>query len=309
LRSKEEVLAWEERWSRPAGIAALAAIVFVIASIIVASKVGGGDGDSELLRNVDAHSSSQILSSILQGIGVALLALPLYVLFTAARNRSERVRGQLVGVVIAGPLFLAVAAILIGVTTVDAAGDFVTNVVPELMKEGTALGSEAADEAATDAITGSSLHGLAVGFGIGGQLGFVIGFAYTSMWAMRTGLLTRFWGSLGVALGVVSFLFFQFALLWFVYIGLLFLGWVPGGRPPAWQSGKAEPWPSPGEQAAEKMGVGGDPGMPGREASPSEEASQSDDSRPSEGEAFTGEDMPEGQSGEGNPPKKRKQRG
>ena len=140
MRSKDEVLAWEERWSRPAGIAALVAIVFVIASIVVASKVGGGDGDSELLRNVDAHSGSQILSSILQGIGVALLALPLYVLFTAARNRSDRVRGQLVGVVVAGPLFLAVAAVLIGVTTVDAAGDFVTNVVPELVKEGNGAG-------------------------------------------------------------------------------------------------------------------------------------------------------------------------
>ena len=232
MRSKDEVLAWEERWSRPAGVAALAAIVFVIASIIVASKVGGGDGDSELLRNVDAHSGSQILSSVLQGIGVALLALPLYVLFTAARNRSDRVRGQLVGVVVAGPLFLAVAAILIGVTTVDAAGDFVTNVVPELIKEGTALGSEVADEEATDTITGSSLHGLAVGFGIGGQIGLVVGFAYTSMWAMRTGLLTRFWGSLGVALGIVSFLFFQFALLWFVYLGLLLPRLGPG-RPSA----------------------------------------------------------------------------
>ena len=41
---------------------------------------------------------------------------------------------------------------------------------------------------------------------------------------MRTGLLTRFWGSLGMALGAVSFIFFQFALLWFVYLGLLLLG-------------------------------------------------------------------------------------
>ena len=294
MRSKEEVLAWEERWSRPAGIAALTAIVFVIASIIVASKVGGGDGDSDLLRNVDAHSSSQIISSILQGIGVALLALPLYVLFTAARNRSERIRGQLVGVVVAGPLFLAVAAILIGVTTVDAAGDFVTNVVPELMKEGTALGSEAADEAATDTITESSLHGLAVGLGLGGQVGLVVGFAYTSMWAMRTGLLTRFWGSLGVALGIVSFLFFQFALLWFVYLGLLFLGWVPGGRPQAWQSGKAEPWPSPGEKAAEQMKL--DPG--------------SDAPERGEGPDLTPPEPSEGDPSEGTePPKKRKQRG
>ncbi len=59
------------------------------------------------------------------------------------------------------------------------------------------------------------------------------------MHAMRAGLLTRFWGSLGMALGAVSFLFFQFALLWFVYLGFLIAGWVPGGRPPAWQSGRS----------------------------------------------------------------------
>jgi hypothetical protein len=282
MRPKEEVLAWEARWSKPAGVAALAAVMLVIVSIIFAGQVGGGDGDSELLRNVDANSGSQIISSILQGIGVALLALPLYVLFCAARARTERVRSQLVGVVIAGPLFLAVAAILIGVTTVDAASDFVTNVVPGLTKEGVALGSDAANDAASDTISEGSLHGLAVGFGIGGQIGLVVGFAYTAMWAMRVGLLTRFWGSLGVALGVVSFLFFQFALLWFVYLGFLLRGGVPGGRPPAWESGEAEPWPTPGDKAAAQMEAGADPGTPGSEA---------EDAPPEDG-----------------PPKKRKQR-
>jgi hypothetical protein len=285
LGSKQEALAWEERWSRPAGVAALLGIALVIASIIVVAQVGGGDGDSELLRNVDAHSGTQILSSILQAIGVALLAVPLYVLFTAARRRSDRVRGQLVGVVIAGPLFLAGAAILVGVSTVNAASEFVTDVVPKLVKEGTAVGSDAANEAASDTISETSLRGLAVGFGIGGQIGFAVGFFYTALQAMRTGLLTRFWGSLGMALGAVSFLFFQFALLWFVYLGLLLLGWVPGGRPPAWESGEAEPWPRPGERAA-----GMESGPPSRGA----------EDIPSDGPPETSE---------GGPPKKRKQRG
>ena len=91
---------------------------------------------------------------------------------------------------------------------------------------------------------------LAAGFGLGGQLGFAVAMFYTALHAMRTGLLTRFWGSLGMALGAVSFIFFQFALLWFVYLALLLLGRVPGGRPPAWAAGEAIPWPSPGEKAA-----------------------------------------------------------
>ena len=76
---------------------------------------------------------------------------------------------------------------------------------------------------------------------------------YTCLHAMRTGLLTRFWGSLGMALGAVSFIFFQFTLLWFVYLAALLMGWVPGGKPPAWQSGEAEPWPTPGEKAAAEL--------------------------------------------------------
>jgi hypothetical protein len=70
---------------------------------------------------------------------------------------------------------------------------------------------------------------------------------------MRVGLLTRFWGSLGIALGAVSFVFFQFALLWFIYLGLLLIARVPGGRPPAWESGESIPWPTPGDRAAADM--------------------------------------------------------
>ena len=251
-RSREQALAWERRWAVPAALAALAAIGFVIAAIVVASQgVGSGDGDAELLRNVDAHRSAQLISSILQAIGVGLLAAPLYFLFRAASARSETMRGQLVGVVVAAPLFLAVLAILSGLSTLSAASEFVSDEVPRLMADGVALGSERADDVASDTIRDAPLRPLAAGFGLGGQIGFVVAMFYTSMHAMRTGLLTRFWGSLGMALGAVSFLFFQFALLWFIYLGLLLAGWVSGGRPPAWQSGEAEPWPTPGEKMAD----------------------------------------------------------
>jgi hypothetical protein len=116
---------------------------------------------------------------------------------------------------------------------------------------------------------------------------------------MRVGLLTRFWGSLGIALAAVSVFFFQFALLWFVYLGLLLLGLVRGGRPPAWQSGEAEPWPTPGEKAAQQMGS--TPGIPGGEA---EEMPDNDSAERGEGHDLTPPDP-----SEASPPKKRKQRG
>jgi hypothetical protein len=250
-KSRAEVLAWEERWARPVALATLASILLIVGAIVVASQgVGGGGGESELLQNVDAHRSAQLFSSILQAVGVGLLAAPLYYLFRAARERSERMRGQLVGVVVAGPLFLAALAIFSGISTLHAASDFVSNEVPHLMAKGVSLSSDRANEAATEAIDDAPLRPLAAGFGIAGQIGFIVGMIYTSLHAMRTGLLTRFWGSLGMALGAVSFIFFQFALLWFVYLGLMLMGWVPGGKPPAWRSGEAEPWPSPGEKMA-----------------------------------------------------------
>jgi hypothetical protein len=248
---REAVLAWEKRWSRPVALATLASILLVVGAIVVASKaVGGGSGESELLQNVDAHRSAQLISSILQAVGVGLLAAPLYYLFRAAKARSEAMRGQLVGIVIAGPLFLAALAIFSGISTLHGASDFVANEVPRLTAKGIALSSDHANEAATDTINEAPLRPLAAGFGIAGQLGFIVGMIYTALHTMRTGLLTRFWGSLGMALGAVSFIFFQFTLLWFIYIGLLLMGWVPGGKPPAWTSGEAEPWPSPGEKMA-----------------------------------------------------------
>lgn len=251
--SREQVLAWEARWSRPAGLAALAAILCVIGAIVLAGQVGGADGDSELLRNIDAHSGAKLASNLLQALGIGLLALPLFVLFRAAEARSEMVRGQLVGVVIAAPIFLAISAIFTGLSSLSAANDFVSNEVPRLLEQGVALNSERANDVANDTLTDAPWRLLGAGFGLGGQIGFIFAMFYTAMHAMRVGLLTRFWGSLGMALGAVSFLFFQFTVLWYAYLGILLLGIVPGGKPPAWQSGEPEPWPTPGEKAADEV--------------------------------------------------------
>jgi hypothetical protein len=102
---------------------------------------------------------------------------------------------------------------------------------------------ECRDDAARDARAESSMSGIETGLGLAGLLGFTIAVVYCALWGMRTGLLTRFWGSLGMALGAVFVFFTLFTLVWFIYIGLLFAGWVPGGRPPAWASGEAMPWP------------------------------------------------------------------
>ena len=247
MRNKAEILEWEGRWFVPAGLATLAGVALVIASAFAIGAVSG-DGDAELLRSAHEHSSSVNLAAALQAAGFVFLVAPLLFLFKATAARSGRVRNQLIGLVIAAPLFLSAAAVLNAVATDDAGNAFVAGTA----KPG--ITAKVADEEATNAISEAPTHGAAIGFGLGGRLGLAFALLYTCLYAMRVGLLTRFWGSLGMALGVAALLLLvQFTMIWFIYFGLLLLGRLPGGRPPAWAAGEAVPWPTPGEKAAESL--------------------------------------------------------
>ncbi|HEU4392393.1 MAG TPA: hypothetical protein VFR04_02020 [Solirubrobacterales bacterium] len=284
MRNKAESLEWEGRWAPLAGLAALVGVALVVASAFVIGGVSG-DGDAELLRSAHEHSSAVTSASVLQAVGFLLLVAPLVVLFRAAAARSLRMRYQLIGLVVAAPLFLAVAALLNGASTNDAASEFVAgNAKPGITAKAAGedcrseldeVGAEefgeefggsgapalrrctetrVADEEASNAVSDASLHDAAIGFGFGGRIGLAIALFYTCLHAMRVGLLTRFWGSLGMALGVAALLLLvQFSMIFFIYLGFLLLAKVPGGRPPAWAVGEAIPWPTPGEKAAASL--------------------------------------------------------
>ena len=248
--SREQVIARERRWAGPVAFATFAATLLFVGGLVLLGRSIGGNGDAELLRNVDTHRSVMVIASVMQGTSVALLALPLTYLFRAAEVRSSTMRSQLIGVVIAGPIFLGLFYVVNAVITLQAATDF----APKAAHFAANVSASQQDKVAQNLIDDQGLRGLAAGFGIGGNLGFAAGMVYTCLHAQRVGLLPRFWGSLGMALGAVSFLFFQFTLLWYVYLGLLISGRVPRGRPPAWEAGEAVPWPTPGQAAAGEAG-------------------------------------------------------
>jgi hypothetical protein len=281
----------EKRWSRPvAGLTLLAAVLSIVAVIVVASNFGAG-GDAERLRQVNDNSGLFLVAYVVQGLAFALLAVPLVYLFNAAQRRSDRVRGQFVGLAVAGPLFLAAGAILTAVVFKQAASDFVDKGV-------TGTGDHAND-VASDVITGQSLADVITGVAIAGGLAFAFAMAYTCFQAMRAGLLTRFWGSLGAALGVASIALSQYTPLWFIYLGLLIGGLTPRGRPPAWETGKAMPWPTPGERAAESLRGEGDGTIEGR-------GSEVEDPDPEEIGTTSADDI--GTTGDPEKPRKRKRR-
>ena len=296
---REAALEWESRWAVPVAMATFAAVVLIIVSLFVGNV--SGSGDAEVLRSVDANSGSALLSGLMRAVAFALLAFPLVYLFRADRARSDRVRTQLIGLVVAAPLFLGLSTGFAVVAQREAADEFVSGEAKStltqkeakeecvgerkddgndfLVDEYEPAGGESPlgacetrkreDDAASNAQTEASFTPFATGLGIAGGLGFDVALFYSCLWAMRTGLLTRFWGSLGMALGVAAlFGLMPFVLLWFLYFGVLLLDRLPGGRPPAWAAGEAIPWPTPGEKAAAELEPEGgweesDPAGPG----------------------------------------------
>ena len=240
-------LEWERRWALPAALAAFAAAILFIATtpISAANLLSGAENEIELLRDFFDNRSDLLLSAILRALAYLAFALPLYYLFRSAAARSEAVRRRLVGVVIAGPVFVAALDLIFWFAIDPAAKDFASP------GGGTGI---PVGEYAKDLVEDQSLIAVYQGVGLAGAIGFTFAVVYSSLWAMRVGLLTRFVGTLGMALGVAQLLIpFTVAalMLWMGWLGLIFLDRIPGGRPPAWKTGEAMPWPKPGEPPGE----------------------------------------------------------
>ena len=285
MRDRRRILEWEAKWDLPAGLVTFAAVVILIVSAIVIASVNGS-GNAELLESAYANKSSVTLSSVLEAIGFILLIAPLYFLFRATAARNDRVRTQLVGVIIAAPLFFGISGVLNGIATNEGAEAFqkgeshptlLASKATEECKseaqdkgaeefgeehEGTGTGTalarcekeELEDSRANHALSEATYRGVSTGFGLAGRIGLAFALVYTCLFAMRSGLLSRFWGSLGMALGVAALLLLvQFCLIFFIYFGLLLIRKLPGGRPAAWDAGESIPWETPGQRVASEL--------------------------------------------------------
>jgi hypothetical protein len=241
--TKEKLLERERRWARPVALCALGtAGLFLIAALLGASTdVADADTDDEFLTAFEGSAGTQLAVALLQAAGFALLAVPLLYLFQAAAARSDRMRSSLIGITVAGPLFLAVTWLTRWVAF-DAAAD-------EFMMMPAGEPGVSPDQHAENLIEGQTAFGITQGLNFAGTLGVIFGVAYTALYAMRVGLLSRFWGTLGMALAVSVLLLGTLGILVFVIaMGLLIGGLWPGGRPPAWEAGVAMPWPKGGAE-------------------------------------------------------------
>jgi hypothetical protein len=256
----EDTIAWEARQRKSASIAAAIAAVGIFAGTVWRGMIlsdlprhglmetlsraaePGPIGTMQSLRistleYYDERATSVLLSSVLVGIGYIALGWALTYLAVAVRSR----RPEFPRLIVYLPF---IAGVLQGLSTILAA--FGTNAAISSFLDGPRTVDEAID------ITANGLTVFASLLGLPGALGLALAIVFVALNAMRVGLLTRFMGVLGIITGVLQILPFGGPLpvvqcFWLVMLGVLFSGRWPGGSPPAWRTGNAEPWPSSAE--------------------------------------------------------------
>ena len=200
------------------------------------------DNTRELLRTVDSQSDVFVTGAVLSGIGTLLLAVVLWYLFNATRARRPELQKTALILAVAGPILLAVAAILVQLNLIDRAGEF--------------LASGPQTETRADDLV-ADRPALIQSLGLSGALALAFATIMIAQNAMRVGLLTKFLGILGIVVGALYVLGMVFPLgtdvirlFWLIAVGLVILGWWPGGRGPTWETGVAEEWLSPAQRRA-----------------------------------------------------------
>jgi hypothetical protein len=262
----EESLAWEAQWAPRAAIAAILAGIATIAGTIIANtafrdrpEVTLADGLRDLadpdnprglleplLLHIDDHMAAFLGGQIVTALAAPLAALALVYLFRATQARNATFgRGALIATVIGG-----VAGFVGGVvgpaSIAMSISDFVSS-------------SDHTTQAAHDALQPSAaLTSQLVAFI--GRVSLGLGLVLIALNAMRVGLLTRFMGILGIMGGAfMAFPFIQLPIVqafWLAAIGVMFLGKLPN-TPPAWETGRAEPWPTRQQMLEDKQAAAG----------------------------------------------------
>jgi hypothetical protein len=291
--SPEAALAREEKDRGRAAVAAIAAGAATlgggIASTLVSNQLpndsddvitllpalsdslGGRDLPPGILAQqvdwIGEHVAAQAIGGILVALASLLMLLPLRYLFLAIQARNPKM-GR------AGIIATVTGCIASGV------GFLVYTIAFALDAKSFSDEAVQTSGAARDAISGSAVQAATVIYQLG-RFGLALALVIICLNAMRTGLLTRFFGVLGILSGVLLVLpidqpgiirsFFLIAL------GLMFLGKWIGGRPPAWSTGTAQPWPSQQEMRERRAALarGEDP-----DATPADDPSDPRDEEP-----------------------------
>jgi hypothetical protein len=204
------------------------------------------------LRYLDRHSGELLGSAIVQAVGMLLLALVALHLFRATRARRPEEPLVVAVMGVYGPVALALVTVARAIALGVVAGDFAGQSTQTL---------KAADDAFDDPALLIPQY-----LGISAVLALAFWLVKGSLDAMRVGLLNRFMGIVGIALGPAFVLGCGTLILpvWLIALGALFAGFWPRALPPAWESGEALPWPGAEERAEPEEPAPAEPEEAGR---------------------------------------------
>jgi hypothetical protein len=255
--TEEEQLAWEARQRPRAAVLGIAAALLTLGAAIFTQMIfadlprasfvnalsevaqsGAIDAQQSLktasFEFYDDHGTSLLSVAAMNALGMLALGGALTFLAYATRARREELPRFALIVPAVGAVLSGLATVLrdIGIST--AVDDFLTG--PHTVQR-------AAD------VSDNSLALAASFIGLVGSVAVAVAFVLVCLNAMRAGLLTRFMGVLGILVGVLTIFPIGSPVpvvqsFWLFALGLLFAGYWPAGIPPAWRTGRQEPWPS-----------------------------------------------------------------
>jgi hypothetical protein len=232
-------LEWERRFGRLAAAAAIASLVLGLAAQVLSATIASTqEGQRAGLLKLDENADQALAAAILQALSVIFLAAVLFYLLRCARyRRGEAITPAVGPLVLLGPLLYAVGGIITQLDVIDIADRF-------------AASGERTERRADDLLEARSTVPVFIGFAGNIALGFAL--VMINLNAMRTGLMTRFIGILGIIVGALYVLpLFAGPLIiqifWLGALAAIFLGRWPGGRGEAWETGEAGQWLSAAE--------------------------------------------------------------
>lgn len=258
--NKQEALQWEAKWARPAALAAFFAAVLLIAQVVLLQTVIEDrpriEPLADFLLSIDENPAMMLGSRIAQAVAALLVAGVFLYLFRALQTRQAGVPSWFVYLIYIGPALYAIALVLGAISQIDAASQFA---------DGAPFRGEAGEDRAEQVLEDNA-SGLIFAFNFAGQVAVAFLFVMLPLRARRVGLLSPFMGILGVVTGalivlqIVPVVPVIIQAFWLGALGSLFLNNWPGGRGPAWETGEAEPWPTPSRRGAEPAQGNGDGG-------------------------------------------------
>ncbi|MDO9353227.1 MAG: DUF4386 family protein, partial [Solirubrobacteraceae bacterium] len=236
-----EILDRERRFGKIAGVAALLSIAATIATVAVASGASDGSalpqgppgiGDevidrAKVMVNFTQNKAELGLSTGLRCLGLLLMIVVGVYLYRLTKTRDPNaVKPVVLWLTFIAPS-LVVASTLLGFFAFGDAADTLTASGPRTIERAKQLIDDSGGLAI--AKIGDSVTRIVAAFWL----------ALLATSAMRVGLLTRFLGYWGVAGGACLVLLpIGDAMLagWIGSVGILALGFWPGGRPLAWDT-------------------------------------------------------------------------